>query len=158
MNPIAQQVQDVIYSLGFSNEVIEFEKPTRTAEEAASRVNCHLNQIVKSLVFQGVQSGRGILVLTSGVNRVDTSKLEKIIGEKVKKANPEFVLESSGYSIGGIPPIGLKIDFIEFMDKDLMQCKTLWAAAGTPNAVFQVSPQDLLTMSRAVIEDIKEDK
>jgi len=157
MNPTAQKIQDKLGEMGYTNKVIEFEEPTRTAEEAANRVNCVIGQIVKSLVFQGFPSRRGILILTSGSNRVDINKLENFIGEKVKKANPDFVRESSGFSIGGIPPIGLMNEFSVIMDQDLLQYETLWAAAGTPNSVFEVKPQDLLRMSNAIIKDIKEE-
>jgi prolyl-tRNA editing enzyme YbaK/EbsC (Cys-tRNA(Pro) deacylase) len=156
MNPTAQHVQEVINQLGYSNKVLEFEEPTRTAEEAAARVKCGIGQIVKSLVFQGSQSKKGILVLTSGLNRVDIKKLEAITGETVKRASPVFVRENSGFSIGGIPPIGLKNEFSVLMDRDLLNYENLWAAAGTPNSVFEVKPQDLLSMSNAIIEEIKE--
>ena len=157
LSPTAQKVQDLLSGFGSAFVVIEFEESTRTAQEAAERVGCQLGQIVKSLIFKGQTSEKGILVLTSGTNRVRENKIGQLIGESIGRADPDFVRAVTGFAIGGIPPVGHCQPLVTFLDEDLMQYPALWAAAGTHNAVFKLTPTDLVKMTRGKIANVKQD-
>jgi len=150
----AQKVQDALHTLGLTLEVVELPGSTRTAVEAAQAVGCQVGQIVKSLVFKGKQSERPILVIASGANRVDEKRLEKLIGEPLGKAEAEFVHQHTGFAIGGIPPLGHTEPLMTFIDKDLLNFEVVWAAAGTPHAVFQLDPVDLPRMTGGQVVEI----
>ncbi len=147
LSPSAQRVQDALRSRGFSYEVIEFEQTTRTAAEAAAAVGCAVGQIAKSLVFRTRQSGRPLLVIASGANRVDEKAMRTLVGEPIEKPDADFVRQQTGFVIGGVPPLGHAAALTVFVDLDLLQYDTIWAAAGTPNAVFRLDPTDLLPMT-----------
>ncbi|MBT3713047.1 MAG: YbaK/EbsC family protein, partial [Anaerolineae bacterium] len=102
----AQKVQDALEELGYDYEIVEFDESTRTAKEAATRVRCEVEQIVKSLIFKGKKTGKAILILTSGANQVDIKRIKSHAEEKIGRADPAFVRERTGYAIGGIPPLG----------------------------------------------------
>ena len=155
LSPSAQKVQDALRTLGFDLTVIEHTESTRTAQEAADRVGVTLGQIVKSLIFKGKTSGEPILVLTSGSNRVDEKRIKAYAGEKIGRAEPDFVREVTGYAIGGVPPIAHLQQMDTYLDEDLMQYDVVWAAAGTPNAVFELAPDDLQKMTNSRVERIK---
>jgi len=155
LSPTAQKVQDLITSLGFSCKVIEFQESTRTAQEAAERAGCTLGQIIKSLIFKGKMTNKPILVLTSGVNRVNEKRISEYAGEPITRADADFVREVTGFAIGGVPPIGHFQKMETYLDEDLMNYKTVWAAAGTPNAIFELVPNDLLLMTHGKIEMVK---
>jgi prolyl-tRNA editing enzyme YbaK/EbsC (Cys-tRNA(Pro) deacylase) len=116
---------------------------TRTAADAAAACGCNVGQIVKSLIFNGKITKAPYLILASGANRVDENKVEHVIGEAIVRPDANFVREVSGFAIGGIPPIGHSSKIRTFLDEDLLQYETVWAAAGTPNAVFAVNPARL---------------
>ena len=147
-----QKVQDTLHSLGYKFTVIEFAESTRTGQEAAVRVGCTLGQIVKSMIFKGQNSGRPILVLTSGSNRVDEKVISEYAGEPIGRADAEFVRAATGFAIGGVPPIGHLQPMETYLDEDLLQYASIWAAGGTPNAVFELTPPALqkMTGSKAV--------
>jgi prolyl-tRNA editing enzyme YbaK/EbsC (Cys-tRNA(Pro) deacylase) len=150
MNPLsssAQKIQDLLDSLGYSYVVIEHAESTRTAQEAADRAGCEIGQIVKSLIFQGKTSGKPILVLTSGSNRVDEKRISNFAGEPIRRAEADFVRAVTGFAIGGVPPIGHNEKMETYLDEDLQQYLVVWAAAGTPNAIFKLSPSDLQKMT-----------
>jgi prolyl-tRNA editing enzyme YbaK/EbsC (Cys-tRNA(Pro) deacylase) len=155
-NPSAQKVQEILSDLGYEFEVIEFTESTRTAKEAADRVGCQLGQIVKSLVFRGSTSGKCILVLTSGANRVDEKRISGYIGESLARADPDFVRKMTGYSIGGVPPVGHIHPLETYIDEDLVNYPRVWAAAGTPNAVFELSSSELVKITHGEIKRVKE--
>ncbi|MGD0752041.1 MAG: YbaK/EbsC family protein [Anaerolineales bacterium] len=155
LNPSAQKIQNILRGFGFDYKVIEFAESTRTAQEAADRIGCQLGQIVKSLIFQGMSSNKGILVLTSGSNRVDENKVSQYSGESIGRANPEFVRTMTGFVIGGVPPIGHDQPLETYIDEDLLQYTYIWAAAGTPNAVFQLPSSDLIKITGGKILRIK---
>jgi Cys-tRNA(Pro) deacylase len=155
LSPSAQKVQDSLRNLGFDYTVIEHAESTRTAQEAAERVGVTLGQIVKSLIFKGVKSGKPILVLTSGANRVDEKRIKEYAGEKIGRANADFVRAVTGYAIGGVPPIAHAQQMETYLDEDLMQYDLIWAAAGTPNAVFELTPGDLEQMTRGKVVRVK---
>ena len=154
-NPSAQKIQNILRGLGSSYKVIEFTESTRTAQEAADRVGCQLGQIVKSLIFKGRSSNKGILVLTSGSNRVDEPMISQYAGESIGRADPEFVRTVTGFSIGGVPPVGHVQPLETYIDEDLLQYTDVWAAAGTPNAVFQLPSSDLVRITNGKIVRVK---
>ncbi|MGQ3890333.1 YbaK/EbsC family protein [Legionella sp. CNM-1927-20] len=151
----AQSVQSALLSRGLHYKVLELSESTRTAEEAASTIGCAVPQIVKSLIFRTKITNRPVLVLASGQNRVNEKIIRDHVGEKICRAEPNFVREITGFAIGGIPPIGHKqhIDLI-FIDKDLLTYDEIWAAAGTPNAVFNLTGQNLCELTGGTVLSI----
>ncbi len=143
----ARRVQDALAALGLECRVITLPASTRTAPEAAAAVGCSVGQIVKSLLFRTAESNQPIFVVASGANRVDEAVLASYAGEAIARANPEFVRQHTGYAIGGVAPLGHPQPLRTFIDADLLQYDTIWAAAGTPNSVFQLTPADLQHMT-----------
>ncbi|MCC7512008.1 MAG: YbaK/EbsC family protein, partial [Anaerolineae bacterium] len=139
----AQKIQDLLRELGYDYVVLERAESTRTAQEAADRAGCELGQIVKSLIFRGKGSGKPILVLTSGANRVDEKRIAEYAGEAIGKADADFARAVTGFAIGGVPPIGHPEKIETYLDEDFLQYETVWAAAGTPNAIFELKTVDL---------------
>ena len=150
----AQLVQDVLNNNNLECKVLELPSSTRTAIEAANAIGCEVDQIAKSLIFRTV-SGQPVLVLVSGPNRVNEKTIASYLGEKIEKADADFTRDITGFAVGGIPPIGHKqaIDFI-FIDQDLMKFDSIWAAAGTPNAVFNLQSKNLVEMTEGKIISI----
>ena len=155
LSPSAQRVQDVLAKLGFTLAVVELPQSTRTSAEAAAAVGCSVGQIVKSLIFRGAQSGRPVLVLASGPNRVDEAKVAALLGEPLAKADADFVRAHTGFVIGGVAPVGHLEPMPTFIDEDLLDYDNLWAAAGTPNAVFKLKPAELVSMSQGKVAPVK---
>jgi len=151
----AQKVQQALNVLGMSLQVVELPGSTRTAVEAAQAVGCQVGQIVKSLVFKAKRSERPILVIASGQNRVDEKRIEALIGEPLGKADADFVRQRTGFVIGGVPPVGHLEKLETYIDQDLLQFDQLWAAAGTPHAVFRLKPAELLKITGGQVADIK---
>lgn len=147
LSPSAQKVQQALQALGMTLQVVELPDSTRTAIEAAQAVGCQVGQIVKSLVFKTKRSQRALLVIASGSNRVDEKLIEARIGEPLGKADAEFVRQQTGFAIGGVPPLGHASPLLTFIDQDLLQYERVWAAAGTPHAVFELNPADLARMT-----------
>lgn len=135
----AQRVQDAIKERGFAFEVLELPASTRTADDAARAVGCDKKQIVKSLIFRTENSREPILVLASGVNRVNEKLIAHHLGEGITKADAAFAREVTGFAIGGIPPVGHECAMTVFIDADLLDHDEVWAAAGTPNALFRLT-------------------
>jgi prolyl-tRNA editing enzyme YbaK/EbsC (Cys-tRNA(Pro) deacylase) len=154
LSPSAQRVQDALNALGVALQVVELPDSTRTAVEAAQAVGCEVGQIVKSLIFKGKHSGLPILVIASGSNRVNERVLEALIGEPLGKADADFVREQTGFVIGGVPPVGHIRSLKTFIDQDLLQYEQIWAAAGTPHAVFRLSPADLVKVASGQVVKI----
>jgi Cys-tRNA(Pro) deacylase len=148
--PSALKVQA---ALGPSFQVLEFEVGTRTSQEAAAAIGCTVAEIAKSLIFKSAQ-GRVVLVIASGVNRVDEKKVRALLGDKIERADAEFVRDKTGYAIGGVPPVGHATPPIVLIDEDLQRFPVVWAAAGTPNAVFKVTPADLIRLTQGQVADI----
>ena len=151
----AQKVQQALNGLGLRLQVVELPGSTRTALEAAQAVGCQVGQIVKSLVFKAKRSERPILVIASGQNRVDEKRIEALIGEPLGKADADFVRQRTGFVIGGVSPVGHLEKLETYIDQDLLQFDELWAAAGTPNAVFRLKPAELLQMTGGQVAEIK---
>lgn len=141
--PAAHRVFTAAIEHGLDVEIRIMPASTRTAGEAASAVGTTVGQIVKSLVFKGKQSNRPYLLLVSGTNRVNEHVVERAIGEAIVRPDADFVREATGFAIGGIPPLGHATPLRTYFDEDLLQYETVWAAAGTPNAVFSVDPAAL---------------
>lgn len=152
----AQRVQQAVHQLGYDFTVVEFDQSTRTSTDAATAIGCTVAQIAKSLVFRGKASKEAILIIASGVNRVDVKKVSRILGEKVSRADADFVREETGFAIGGIPPVGHKKKLITLIDEDLMQHQLVWAAAGTPHAVFRLTPEGLVKMTGGQVVSLAE--
>ncbi len=152
----AQRVQDVLAERGLAFEVRELSSSTRTANDAAVTIGCEVAQIVKSLLFRSEKSDQPILILASGINRVNEKVIERLIGEKITKADADYTRHITGFAIGGVPPVGhkQKIDVV-FIDEDLLQFEKLWAAAGTPNAVFSLYASDLEAVTGGKVVSIK---
>ncbi len=155
LSPSAQKIQNLLREQGYPYTVIEYAESTRTAQEAAQRAGCALGQIVKSLIFRGQISGKPILVLTSGANRVNEQRIAAYVGEPVVRADAEFVRNVTGFAIGGVPPIGHAQPMETYIDEDFLQYPTVWAAAGTPNAIFELKTEDLQRMTGGKIVSIK---
>jgi prolyl-tRNA editing enzyme YbaK/EbsC (Cys-tRNA(Pro) deacylase) len=155
LSPSAQKIQDLLHSLGYNYTVIEHAESTRTAQEAADQAGCELGQIVKSLIFRGKTSGKPILVLTSGPNRVDEKRISEYAGEPIGKADADFVRAVTGFAIGGVPPLGHVESMETYLDEDFLQYATIWAAAGTPKAIFELKTEDLQKMTHGRIVTVK---
>lgn len=141
--------------LGLSVEVREFPEGTKTAQDAARAIGCDVAQIVKSLVF--LAGDEPFLALTSGPNRADTDKLAELMdGRPVRRADANEAREATGFAIGGTPPFGHPRRLRVLLDRDLLVHEVVWAAAGTPNSVFPIGPEDLLRASGAEAADLKE--
>lgn len=151
----AQKVQDALSERGMSLQVVELPASTRTANEAAQAIGCSVGQIVKSLVFKAKRSGRPVLVIASGVNRVDERKIEALIGEPLGKADADFVRQQTGFVIGGVPPVGHSQPLLTYVDADLLTYSEIWAAAGTPHAVFRLTPQELQALTGGEVVYLK---
>ena len=147
----AQRVQDALQRQGLELDVVELPSSTRTAADAAQAVGCSVGQIAKSLVFVEANKGDPVLVITSGSNRVDEKMVGGHLGSQIEMARPDFVRERTGFSIGGVSPVGLSESILILIDEDLVQYDEIWAAAGTPNAVFRFSPADLLTLTNGEV-------
>ena len=151
----AALVQEVLAESGLEVRVQELVDSARTAQDAAYAIGCSLGQIVKSLVFKTRYTARPILVLASGTTRVDTRKLRRLVGEKIGQASADFVRNQTGFAIGGVAPVGHPAPLKTFVDRELLQHETVWAAAGTPHAVFMCTPQFLQTLGQ--VSDLKQD-
>ncbi|EJW19062.1 YbaK/EbsC family protein [Paenibacillus alvei] len=150
----AQSVQDKLSAMGLPNLVIELPDSTRTAEEAANTIGCELSQIAKSIIFRRKEANLPLLVVASGVNRVNEKRIGHLLNEKLGKADADFVREHTGFVIGGVPPITHKDPIVTIIDEDLMQVEVIWAAAGHPQAVFQLTPMELVEMTNGTVARI----
>jgi len=155
LSPSAEKVQEALQRLGFKNEVLELQTTTRTSAEAAQAVGCEAGQIAKSIVFRTMKTGRPILVIASGPNRINEKRIEEKVSEPIGKADADFVRQKTGFVIGGVPPVGHKEKMQIFIDEDLLRYQEIWAAAGTPNALFKLTPSDLIRMTGGEIISIK---
>ena len=132
--------------------VREFAESTATAADAAAALGTTVGRIVKSLVFMAGEEP--VLVLASGPNRVDVAKVGQLLGIPIKRANADQVRGLTGFAIGGVPPVGHAQRLTTFVDGDLLQYDEVWAAAGTPNAVFSIAPTELVRITAGRVEDV----
>ncbi|HEY7608594.1 MAG TPA: YbaK/EbsC family protein [Alphaproteobacteria bacterium] len=153
--PAAQRVQDVLAKLGHAGRVRVMPASTRTSAEAAAACGCSVAEIAKSIIFRAKQSQRAVLVIASGVNRVDEKKVAALVGEGIGKADAEFVRSRTGFVIGGVPPLGHDTPPIVLIDQDLLALANIWAAAGTPHSVFPLTPQQLVALTQGKVADVR---
>jgi prolyl-tRNA editing enzyme YbaK/EbsC (Cys-tRNA(Pro) deacylase) len=139
--------------LGDAFRVLEFEQSTHSSAEAAEAIGCDVAQIAKSMLFKAAD-GTPVLVVASGTNRVDEKKITALLGQKISRADPGFVLDRTGCAVGGVPPVGHTTPPTTFLDRDLQTYKEIWAAAGSPNAVFALTPADLARLTGAAFVDV----
>lgn len=139
--------------LGDGFRVLEFEESTHSSAEAAAAIGCDVAQIAKSMMFRAAD-GRPVLVVASGANRVDEKKVAALFGQKIKRADPDFVLLHTGVAVGGVSPVGHVTAPATFLDGDLAHYQTIWAAGGSPNAVFALTPDELVRMTGAQFADV----
>lgn len=159
LSPSAQRIQNLLNDLGHPIHVLEFAASTRTAAEAAAAIGCDVAQIAKSIMFRTRDTDRPVLVVASGVNRVNEATVARhlataLAGERLAKADPDFVRQKSGYAIGGVPPIGHNVPPLAIFDRDLLNLPVLWAAAGTPNTVFPIAPDLLRDLVGGIVGDV----
>lgn len=152
----AQKVQTVLDGFGLELTVVEFQESTRTSQEAADAIGCELGQIAKTLIFMKKTSRTPVCIIASGANRVDEKKLRAVLGEKVEKADATFVLQHTGYAIGGIPPVGHSTPLRVLIDEDLLRYEIVWSAAGTPHAVFRLTSKELVMITKGEVIDLKQ--
>lgn len=154
MPTAVERVAAALAAGGVDAEIRQFPQGTRTAEDAAAAVGTTVGQIVKSLVF--LADGRPILVLASGANRVDLVKLTQACGaHAVRRASADTVRDVTGFAIGGVPPVGHERALPVVMDRDLLRYDVVYAAAGTPHAVFAISPVRLQEITGAAAADLR---
>lgn len=151
----AQKVQEALSQSGLQLQVVELPASTRTSAEAAQAVGCQVGQIAKSLVFKARDTQQPILVIASGANRVDETKVGARLGEAIEKAEADFVRTRTGFVIGGVPPVGHIEKLITFIDEDLLSYEQIWAAAGTPHAVFPLKPAELVYITNGEVIRVK---
>jgi len=151
----AQRIRDALVAAGHDGRIRTFSESTRTAADAAAAIGCTVAQIAKSLVFRAADSDRAVLVIASGPNRVDERKVAAALGESLAKADAAFVREKTGFAIGGVPPLGHATRPVVFIDRDLLAHAEIWAAAGTPSAVFPMASADLARLTGGRVIDIK---
>ena len=154
LSPSAQRVADALVAAGVATTIVEYDVPARTSAEAAAVLGCTVAQIAKSLVFRAA-SGAPVLVIASGANRVDEAKVAAQVGEPIGKADAAFVRECTGYAIGGIPPLGHARPLTTLVDRDLLQHDVVYAAGGTPHAMFPLSPADLVRVAGGGVADVR---
>ncbi|MEO8506890.1 MAG: YbaK/EbsC family protein [Betaproteobacteria bacterium] len=153
LSPSVQRVQDALAASGVLTTITEYDVPARTSAEAAIVLGCAVGQIAKSLVFRAA-SGTPVLVIASGANRVDEAKVAALAGEAIGKADAAFVRAATGYAIGGIPPLGHEKPMRTFIDRNLLQYATVYAAGGTPHAMFPIAPADLVRVAGGTVSAV----
>ncbi len=154
LSPSAQRVQDALAVAGVATVITEYHTSARTSAEAAAVLGCAVGQIAKSLVFRAA-SGAPVLVIASGANRVDESKIAMLVGEPIGKADAAFVRTVTGYAIGGIPPLGHAQRLTTIIDRDLLDYDVVYAAGGTPHAMFPIAPADLVRVAEGMVADTR---
>jgi prolyl-tRNA editing enzyme YbaK/EbsC (Cys-tRNA(Pro) deacylase) len=155
VKPAAEKVRAAIRQLGIEREIIELDVHARTSQQAAAALGVDVGQIAKSLVF--MVDGRPLLVIASGSNRVDEAKLERLAGGRVRRADPGTVRQATGSVIGGVPPFGHPAPLPTYIDPDLLRYEMIYAAAGVPECVFPLTPDELVRGTVGRVDDIKEE-
>jgi Cys-tRNA(Pro) deacylase len=148
------KVEEILKNYGIDTKIVQFPQSTRTAQEAADAIGCSIAQIVKSLIFCTEKTHQPILVLTSGINRVNEKVIENLVGEKIKKADADFTRNVTGFAIGGVPPVGHTQKITTYIDEDLLQYPEVWAAAGTPHTVFSLQSSDLQRITDGIVAKV----
>jgi prolyl-tRNA editing enzyme YbaK/EbsC (Cys-tRNA(Pro) deacylase) len=141
------RVQEALRTLGLGHEIVDLGLSARTAADAAAAVGCRVDQIAKSLVFRLRETRRPLLVVTSGAHRVDEAKVAALVGEPLERADAAFVRAETGFAIGGVAPVGHAKPLLTLIDEHLLTFDAIWAAGGHPNAVFRLTPDELVAMT-----------
>lgn len=152
MKPAAAKVQAALDALGLDRKVMELGVDARTSQQAADALGVTVGQIAKSLVF--TVNGGPVLVIASGANRVDERRLGELAGGRVRRADPETVRQVTGYAIGGVPPVGHATTVPVYLDRDLFAHDVVYAAAGVPDGVFPIAPDELLRATGGRVCDL----
>lgn len=158
LRPSAEKVQQAVLARGFDFKIVEFPQSTRTAADAATAIGCTVAQIAKSLIFKTTPEETPVLVIASGVNRVDLKKIRHHLNSKISQADADFVRQATGYAIGGVPPVGHPQPILTLIDADLFTHQEIWAAAGTPHAVFRLTPEQLQSLTNGTVLDVRQEK
>jgi prolyl-tRNA editing enzyme YbaK/EbsC (Cys-tRNA(Pro) deacylase) len=154
--PATERFRDAAAGTGVDIVVSRFPEGTKTAEDAARAIGCEVDQIVKSLVFVGEDDGAPVLALTAGPNRVDVAKLAAHVGAAVRRAGADEVRAATGFAIGGTPPFGHPAPLRTLVDPHLTRFPVVWAAAGTPDTVFPLAPDELVRVTSGEVVDVTE--
>ena len=154
-SPSVERVRRALERAGLAVEIVELPGAARTARAAAEFLGCELAQIANSLVFRAGASESPVLVMSSGARRVDLGALERLLGEPVAKADADFVRAVTGFAIGGVPPFGHLLIMDTYLDEDFLRYETIWAAAGTPNAIFELKTEDLQKLTNGKVVQVK---
>lgn len=151
-----ERVRAALLAGGHPDTIREFPAGTRTAADAAEAVGCEVAQIAKSIVFRA--GGQAALVIASGANRVDARKVGEVLGVKLKRADADFVRETTGFAIGGVSPVGHIAPPLLVIDRDLLDLHPIYAAAGSPSHVFRTEAEDLVRLTGAKVADIRQEE
>lgn len=159
LSPSAQRIQNLLNDLGHPVHVVEYAVATRTAAEAAAVIGCDVAQIAKSVIFRSRDTNRPVLIVASGANRVNEATVARRLavplqGERLAKADAEYVRLTTGFPIGGVPPIGHAVPPVCLFDQDLLRFDTVYAAAGTPTSIFAISPEALQGLTGGVVDAV----
>ena len=149
MSKSLRRVEAALHKAGLSVQIRETDDSARTAEGAAAAVGCEVDQIAKSIIFRGEESGHVVLFLTAGGNRVDPARATEIAGQPLGKADADLIRAETGFAIGGVAPVGHLRRIQAFVDPRLLEFDLVWAAAGTPRHVFAIAPADLIRVTGA---------
>ncbi len=155
-HPTALRIAQLLLDAGIETQVVEFEQPTRTSAEAASAIGCSVAEIAKSIVFRGTVSSQAVIVVASGDNRVSEAKVSRAVNEPLARADADFVRSATGFAIGGVAPLGHSQPVKLLLDQDLRRFATVWAAAGTPFAVFPLTPEQLRLLTAVEWADVRQ--
>lgn len=153
-SPAVERVRAALARAGLAPDIVELPGAARTAKAAAEFLGCEVAQIANSLVFRAVESGRGVLIMSSGARRVDTGKLAALVGEPIAKADAGFVRMATGFAIGGVAPVGHVGELLRFVEASLAAYAVIWAAAGHPNTVFRLTFDELLRVTAGRVVDV----
>jgi Cys-tRNA(Pro) deacylase len=151
LNTSVRKVEKALKAHGLECQVLNMKETTRSAQDAANSLGCQVEQIVKSLVFMTKKTKKPILVVASGANRVNTKKIRNLLSEPIKMADPDFVRAKTGFVVGGVPPLGHSNPLETFIDEDLLKYPEIWAAAGSSNTMFKLSPDDLQKITQGQV-------
>ncbi|HEY8906932.1 MAG TPA: YbaK/EbsC family protein [Rhodoferax sp.] len=152
-----QRVAQVLRDKGHPHAPKMLDDAARTAQQAADALGISLGQIAKSIIFKRKPDAAAVLVITSGDRRVDEKKVQALVcsdGQKLGRADAEFVKASTGFSIGGVSPVGHAVPPVTLIDRDLLRFDEIWAAAGHPHGVFKLHPNDLEHLTGAPVADV----
>ena len=154
LTPAEQRVADALAAHALPAKVIVLDQLATTAQMAAEALGIEVGRIVKSLLFKGATSGKPYLLLVSGANRVHEKRAGRLIGEALERSDADFVKTHTGFSIGGVSPYGHPAPIPTFVDQDLRRYGTVWAAAGNPRSVFEITAGDLERTTGGTVIDV----